>query len=320
MGPRGTRELRNLQEPSIWDAPRPDVAKEEGRLLRSMVESSQDNANIAMDEFFGDIALVAKDPETMVDTSSDTSGYDYKSRNGKGGIREHPIAILDKLMDDNLHGLSKSEHSKQMKDVVMELRKDGMPQRFRDAWDHPDPKVREKWRKGIKLEFKKMNERKVWRKIKKSEIPQDRQCIKNKWVFEIKRNGLFRCRLVACGYSQIPGVDFTESYSPVIHDVTWRVLIILLIARGYYSMIIDIETVFLYRYFEDGEKIYMNCPDGMTNEQDECLELLKTIYGLVQASRQSYKKFIKSLKLVGFQGGLVDPCLMVKRMIQDSSI
>ena len=65
-----------------------------------MVEPSQDNANIAMDEFFGNIALVAKDPETMVDTSKDTSGYDYKSRNGKGGIQEHPIEILDNLMDD----------------------------------------------------------------------------------------------------------------------------------------------------------------------------------------------------------------------------
>ena len=96
-------------------------------------------------------------------------------------------------MDDDRHGLTKSEHSKKMKDVVMELRKDGMPQKFRDAWDHPDLKVREKWRKGIKFEFKKMNERKVWRKIKKSEIPQGRQCIKNKWVFEIKRNGILSC-------------------------------------------------------------------------------------------------------------------------------
>ena len=33
-------------------------------------------------------------------------------------------------------------------------------------------------------------------------------------------------RLVACGYSQISGVDFTESYAPVINDVCWRILII----------------------------------------------------------------------------------------------
>jgi hypothetical protein len=39
------------------------------------------------------------------------------------------------------------------------------------------------------------------------------------------RNGIFRARLVACGYSQIPGVDFQESYAPVINDVTFRILL-----------------------------------------------------------------------------------------------
>ena len=132
--PRGTRELRNLAEPSIWDAPRQDVAKEEGRVLRSMVESNQDAGNIAMDEFFGNIALVAKDPETLLDTSKDTSGYDYKSQNGKGGIGEDSINNLERLMNYN-NGVNKTTNS----------------QRIRDAWDHPEPKVRVKLRsKGHK--------------------------------------------------------------------------------------------------------------------------------------------------------------------------
>ncbi|MCP4746748.1 MAG: hypothetical protein GY874_11505, partial [Desulfobacteraceae bacterium] len=40
--------------------------------------------------------------------------------------------------------------------------------------------------------------------------------MKSKWVFKVKRNGVFRPRLVACGYSKIPGEDFTENYSPVV--------------------------------------------------------------------------------------------------------
>jgi hypothetical protein len=39
--------------------------------------------------------------------------------------------------------------------------------------------------------------------------------------FKIKGNGVFRARLVACGYSQVPGVDFNESYAPVINDVSF---------------------------------------------------------------------------------------------------
>jgi hypothetical protein len=38
---------------------------------------------------------------------------------------------------------------------------------------------------------------------------------------KIKRNGVFRATLVACGYNQIPGIDFSENYAPVMSDVTY---------------------------------------------------------------------------------------------------
>jgi hypothetical protein len=43
---------------------------------------------------------------------------------------------------------------------------------------------------------------------------------------KIKWNGVFRARLVACGYSQIPGIDFTENYAPIISNVTYRIMLI----------------------------------------------------------------------------------------------
>jgi Reverse transcriptase (RNA-dependent DNA polymerase) len=61
----------------------------------------------------------------------------------------------------------------------------------------------------------------VWNIVDKNSIPSDRKPIKNKWVFDIKRNGIFRARLVACGYSQIPGIDFQEFYSPVVNDAVF---------------------------------------------------------------------------------------------------
>ena len=50
----------------------------------------------------------------------------------------------------------------------------------------------------------------VWEKIKRKDKPDDRQYVKNHWAFEIKRNGVFSVRLVTCGYTHIPGIDFTE--------------------------------------------------------------------------------------------------------------
>ena len=41
-------------------------------------------------------------------------------------------------------------------------------------------------------------------------------------VFKVKRNGVYHARLVAKGFSQIPGVEFTDNYSPVVNDVTFR--------------------------------------------------------------------------------------------------
>ena len=192
------------------------------------------------------------------------------------------------------------------------------PTSFWDAWNHPDPEQRKRWREAICKEYGDMKTRVVWEVKQKSKMPKGRRCVKCKWVFKIKRDGRFRARLVACGYSQIPGVDFTANYSPVINDSTFRFLILLLIYYNFSSMIVDVETAFLYGQLE--EEIYMDCPVGyaeatgeIVNGTDHVLLLLQCIYGLVQAARQYYKHMIQILKKLGFTGGEVDPCLFVRR-------
>ena len=115
---------------------------------------------------------------------------------------------------------------------------------------------------------------------------------------------------MACGYSQIPGVDYTENYAPVINDIAWRILLIAKLVWGLDAIIIDVETAFLYGDLK--EQIYMNLPKGMTSFDDECLALLKSLYGLVQAACQWHSKFIEILQKIGFKGGGVDPCLLHK--------
>jgi hypothetical protein len=66
------------------------------------------------------------------------------------------------------------------------------PTTYDEAWNHLDPWQRKKWREAITLEFKKMNDHKVWKKIPRVQMTQTRRCVKCKWIFKIKRNGIFR--------------------------------------------------------------------------------------------------------------------------------
>jgi hypothetical protein len=186
-----------------------------------------------------------------------------------------------------------------------------VPMTFEEAWNHPDPFQKELWRDAIMTEFSKMETRKVWTKKKISDIPRGRRLIKCKWVFDIKRNGRFRARLVACGYSQVGGIDFNQIYSPVVNDVTFRIMLIAKMVWKLDSMTFDVETAFLLGDLD--EEIYMQCPPGMDATDDECLLLLQSIYGLVQAARQFWKKWAFILeKKLNFRRSAADPCLFTR--------
>ena len=119
------------------------------------------------------------------------------------------------------------------------------PKTFQEAWHHKDAIQREKWREAIRKEFRDMTKRGVWRKTKMSDVPNGRTLVKSKWVFKIKQDLRFRARLVACGYSQIPGVDYSENYSPAVYDITFCVLILAMMIFGYSAKIVDVAA-FLY--------------------------------------------------------------------------
>ena len=97
------------------------------------------------------------------------------------------------------------------------------PKTFQEAWHWSIEKERDNWEAVIRKEIRSIIERGVWRKTDRKKIPNNRRCIGNKWVFKIKRDGTYRTRLVALGYSQIPGVDYTDNFAPVAHDVSFRI-------------------------------------------------------------------------------------------------
>ena len=106
-------------------------------------------------------------------------------------------------------------------------------------------------------------------------------------------------RLVALGYSQIPGIDYTDNFAPVAHDVSFRIALARMMVEKLDSLVMDVETAFLYGDIE--EIFFMKSPVGMEeidpgSSPEDCYQLKKGIYGLCQAARQFWKKFVDTIK------------------------
>ena len=117
------------------------------------------------------------------------------------------------------------------------------------------------------------------------------------------------------GYSQIPGVDFSDNYAPVGNDVTFRIVMVLRLMFGFHAVLLDVETAFLYGKLE--EEIYMEIPSGYKEvyqeaEKGTVLKLQMAMYGLVQAARQWFKCLSDVLISLGFKPCESDPCLMYR--------
>ena len=190
------------------------------------------------------------------------------------------------------------------------------PKTFQEAWHHPNTTTREKWREAIRHEFGMMIKRGVWRYQSKENIDPSRRLVGHKWVFKIKRLGLHRARLVALGYSQIPGIDYTANFAPVVNDVTLRIALMMKKQKGWYSKLVDVESAFLYGELED--EIYMTLPEGLSEylgeDMDQYCCHLKGIYGLVQGARIFWKKFSSILTdELGFKRSRSDNCLFTRK-------
>ena len=138
-----------------------------------------------------------------------------------------------------------------------------------------------------------MINRGVWRKIDKVKIPENRRLIGNKWVFKIKRDGTYRARLVALGFSQIPGVDYTDNFAPVAHDVSFRISLARMMVENLDGLVMDVETAFQYGDIE--EEIFMKPPVRMDeidpgSSPEDCYQLKKGDLWIVSSSKTILEK------------------------------
>ncbi|TXG71321.1 hypothetical protein EZV62_006256 [Acer yangbiense] len=139
-----------------------------------------------------------------------------------------------------------------------------------------------------------------------------------KWVYKIKRNpngtiSRYKARLVAKGFHQRPGVDFTDTFSPVVKPTTVRILLCLAVTNDWPIRQLDVNNAFLQGTLTDD--VFMEQPPGFIDSQQptHVCKLKKAIYGLRQAPRAWYNELKSHLISVGFTNSHSDSSLFICR-------
>eukprot|EP00804_Cyclotella_cryptica_P018714 CCRYP_007209-RC/>CCRYP_007209-RC protein AED:0.30 eAED:0.29 QI:0/0/0/1/0/0/2/0/483 len=140
------------------------------------------------------------------------------------------------------------------------------------------------------------------------------------WAFHIKRfpNGLvkkFKARFCVRGDCQKEGIDFWETWPPVVQWSTVRLMMTLAAKLDLCSAQADITAAFVHADLEPGEQIFVRQPAGFQRDGDHVLSLKRTVYGLRQAPRSFFRYLSRSLTLHGLVQSDLDPCLFIGKHI-----
>ncbi|KAK1642790.1 hypothetical protein QYE76_060595 [Lolium multiflorum] len=181
------------------------------------------------------------------------------------------------------------------------------PSDLRDALNTPH------WKSAMDIEYSALLKNGTWQLVPSR---PGVNVIDSKWVFKIKKNSdgsieRYKARLVAKGFRQRYGLDYEDTFSPVVKPTTIRLLLSIAVSRGWYLQQLDIQNAFLNGVLE--EEVFMRQPPGF--EDPTCpshlCHLRKAIYGLKQAPRAWHARLSSVLGSLGFRASTADTSLFI---------
>ncbi len=180
-------------------------------------------------------------------------------------------------------------------------------------WEARKSAEAHEWIKAAQLELNSLEHRETWELV---ERPAGRKVVDNVWVFrrklgpsgEILRH---KARLCARGFSQVEGLDFDQTYSPVAAFRSLRLVFALSVKYRLKLHQLDVVAAFLNGVLD--HEIFMRQPKGFDDGTGRVCLLKKAIYGLKQSSRLWNADLHKTLSDLNFKSLRSDPCLYLCR-------
>ena len=170
---------------------------------------------------------------------------------------------------------------------------------------------------AMKKEIKGLIELNTWMSVPRSEVPKSNPILGGTWAFKLKRlpDGSplkFKARYCVRGDLQREGVDFFDTYAPVVQWSTIRMLLTLTLSKGWTTKQVDYTNAFAQATLK--ETVFIEPPKGFSRKDglDLVLKLIKSLYGLRQAPKTFFEKLHDGLLERGFRQSELDPCLFLK--------
>ena len=171
----------------------------------------------------------------------------------------------------------------------------------------------EKWRKAMMEEYVALKKNETWHLVPPR---QGKNLIDCKWVFRVKRKSdgtidRYKARLVAKGFKQRYGIDYEDTFSPVVKAATIRLVLSIAVSRGWSLRQLDVQNAFLHGVLE--EEVYMKQPPGFESKSNPSFvcKLDKALYGLKQAPRAWYSRLSHKMQSLGFVPSKSDTSLFI---------
>ena len=228
--------------------------------------------------------------------------FDYRNP-----MASRPMSIKLKQDSDEEYATLrvKVPGQKCMKIKVQKLDLPPIPKNEDEALNGP---WRDQWMEAMMKEIESIDSFNTFKKA-----PQEGKAAKSKFVFDVMydNNGdiKFKARLVLCGYSQIRGVNYDQTFAPTIMKCSIFLVLNLLINGNWYSVILDIGNAFL-EGMNDYE-IFMFLPDILVDESyGRRVRVVRSLYGEKQAAFVWYMNISQILmEQLGFEKSDIDNCI-----------